>query len=81
MKRLLELVVCLTLGSVASFADTLFVGAPDTVAAKIARVAKALGLSRFDLKYSHGTLPHDTVMTSIALYGTRVAPRLRQLPG
>ncbi len=57
----------------------LFVGSPETVATKIARVAKALGLSRFDMKYSHGTLPHDTLMTSIELYGTRVAPRVREL--
>jgi probable LLM family oxidoreductase len=55
----------------------LFVGAPDTVAAKIVRTMKALGLSRFDLKYSNGTLPHDKLMKSIELYGTRVAPIVR----
>ena len=38
---------------------------------------KALGLSRFDLKYSAGTLPHDALMTSIELFGTKVAPRVR----
>ena len=37
----------------------LCVGAPETVAAKIAKTIRALGLSRFDLKYSNGTLPHD----------------------
>ena len=52
----------------------LFVGSPDTVAAKIVRTMKALGLTRFDLKYSNGTLPHDSLLRSIELYGTRVAP-------
>ena len=40
---------------------------------------KALGLSRFDLKYSNGPLPHDTIMKSIELYGTKVVPRVREL--
>ena len=40
---------------------------------------KALGLSRFDLKYSNGTLPHDLQMNSIELYGTKVVPRVREL--
>ncbi len=57
----------------------LFVGSPETVAQKIARAAKALRLSRFDLKYSSGPLPHDRLMTSIELYGTKVAPRVREL--
>ena len=56
----------------------LFVGAPDTVAAKIVRVARDLGLSRFDLKYSAGTLPHDDLMHSIELYGTKVAPLVKE---
>jgi probable LLM family oxidoreductase len=57
----------------------LFVGAPQTVAAKIARAMRDLGLSRFDLKYSNGTLPHDKLMKSIELYGTQVIPRVREL--
>jgi probable LLM family oxidoreductase len=56
----------------------LCVGAPDTVAAKIVRTARTLGLSRFDLKYSAGTLPHDALMKSIELIGTIVAPRVRE---
>jgi probable LLM family oxidoreductase len=35
---------------------SLYVGAPETVARKIAATASALGLSRFDLKYSAGAL-------------------------
>ncbi|MET1042540.1 MAG: LLM class flavin-dependent oxidoreductase [Microbacteriaceae bacterium] len=57
----------------------LFVGSPETVAEKIARVAGGLGLSRFDLKYSVGTLSHEKLMTSIELYGREVAPRVREL--
>ncbi len=57
----------------------LYVGSPETVAAKIAATMKTLGLSRFDLKYSNGTLPHDAVMTSIELYGTKVVPMVREM--
>ncbi|HEX7779197.1 MAG TPA: LLM class flavin-dependent oxidoreductase [Vicinamibacterales bacterium] len=57
----------------------LCVGAPETVAAKIARTMQALQLSRFDLKYSNGTLPHESLMSSIELFGTKVAPRVREL--
>ena len=55
----------------------LCVGSPDTVAAKIIRTARALGLSRFDIKYSAGTLPHATMLKSIELIGTQVAPQVR----
>jgi probable LLM family oxidoreductase len=57
----------------------LFVGAPETVAAKIAKTVRTLGLTRFDLKYSSGTLPHEKLMGSIELYGTQVIPRVREL--
>ena len=56
----------------------LFVGSPETVAAKIVTTVKALGLSRFDLKYSNGTMPHDKLMTSIELYGTKVVRMVRE---
>ncbi len=57
----------------------LFVGSPETVAQKIAHTARGLGLARFNLKYSNGTMPHETLMTSIGLYGREVAPRVREL--
>ena len=62
-------------------ADTgsMYVGSPEIVATKIARTVKALGLDRFDLKYSSGPLAHDKMMRSIELYGTEVAPRVREL--
>ena len=56
----------------------LCVGSPDTVAAKISKTVAALGLSRFDLKYSSGTLAHEKMMTSLELIGTTVAPRVRE---
>jgi hypothetical protein len=37
----------------------------------------ALGASRFDLKYSAGTLGHDVMLRSIELYGREVMPRVR----
>jgi len=57
----------------------LCVGSPETVAAKIARTIKRLSLSRFDMKYSAGTLPHDRMMASIELFGTKVIPRVKEL--
>jgi probable LLM family oxidoreductase len=56
----------------------LFVGSPQTVASKIVAVTTGLELSRFDLKYSAGTLPHDVMMASIELYGRKVAPLVRE---
>ncbi len=58
---------------------SLYVGSPETVARKIAKNAPLLGLSRFDLKYSAGTLPHEAMMRSIELYGTKVIPLVRDM--
>jgi probable LLM family oxidoreductase len=60
-------------------AGSLHVGSPETVARKIAKTVKALGASRFHMKYSSGTLPHDKMMKCIELYGTRVAPLVRDM--
>jgi probable LLM family oxidoreductase len=60
-------------------AGSLYVGSPDTVARKIAATAQALGVARFDLKYSAGTLAHERMMRSIELYGREVIPRVRSL--
>jgi probable LLM family oxidoreductase len=56
---------------------SLYVGSPETVAGKIAATVEALGLSRFDLKYSAGTLGHELMLRSIELYAREVAPRVR----
>ena len=58
---------------------SLYVGSPETVARKIAATASALGISRFQLKYSAGPLPHERLMRSIELYGSKVVPMVREL--
>ncbi|WP_097187844.1 LLM class flavin-dependent oxidoreductase [Ornithinimicrobium cerasi] len=58
---------------------SLYVGSPETVARKIAATVRTLGLDRFDLKYANGPMPHSQLMRSIELYGTQVAPRVREL--
>jgi probable LLM family oxidoreductase len=58
---------------------SLYVGSPETVARKIALTVKALGLARFSMKYSAGSLAHEKLMRSIELYGTKVAPLVRSL--
>jgi alkanesulfonate monooxygenase SsuD/methylene tetrahydromethanopterin reductase-like flavin-dependent oxidoreductase (luciferase family) len=54
-------------------------GSPETVARKIADTVRTLGIQRFNLKYSAGTVPHEHVMHAIELYGTVVIPRVREL--
>jgi probable LLM family oxidoreductase len=58
---------------------SLYVGSPETVSRKIAVTAKALSLSRFDMKYSAGGLSHQNIMRCISLYGTKVIPRVREM--
>jgi len=57
----------------------LYVGSPETVARKIAATVKALGLARFDMKYTAGTLSHEAMVRSIELFGREVVPRVRGL--
>ncbi len=57
----------------------LYVGSPETVARKIATTAKTLGSTRFDMKFSTGTLSHDKLMRSIELYGAQVQPLVRDI--
>ena len=58
---------------------SLYVGSPETVARRIAATAKALGISRFDMKYSAGALSHEKMMRCVELYGRRVIPLVRNL--
>lgn len=57
----------------------LFVGSPETVAKKIAHTVTALGIQRFDLKYSTGPMSHEMLMDSIGMYGTEVIPMVRDI--
>jgi alkanesulfonate monooxygenase SsuD/methylene tetrahydromethanopterin reductase-like flavin-dependent oxidoreductase (luciferase family) len=58
---------------------SLYVGSPETVARKIAATVTALGVARFDMKYSAGQLAHERLMRCIELYGTKVVPLVREL--
>jgi probable LLM family oxidoreductase len=53
---------------------SLYVGSPETVARRIATTARALSLSRFDMKYSAGALSHERILRCIRLYGEKVIP-------
>ena len=56
-----------------------YAGSPETVARKIAATVRTLGAQRFDVKYANGTLSHEKMMRSIELYGTKVAPLVRDM--
>ncbi len=49
------------------------------MATKIAWVIRLLGLSRFDLAYATGRVPHEQKMSTIELYGREVIPRVKEL--
>ena len=56
---------------------SLVLGDPETVARKILRYRELLGVERFMLHISVGTLPHDQVLRSIELLGTEVSRMVR----
>jgi probable LLM family oxidoreductase len=58
---------------------SLYVGSPETVARKIAATARSLELTRFDMKYSAGRMPHENLMRCIELYGNQVIPLVRDM--
>lgn len=58
---------------------SLYIGSPETVAQKIARTVRVLGLDRFTLKYSSGPQRPEVQLRNIALYGEKVIPRVREL--
>ncbi|MBR0873236.1 LLM class flavin-dependent oxidoreductase [Bradyrhizobium tropiciagri] len=58
---------------------SLYVGSPETVAAKIAKTVRSLHISRFQMRYSAGTLSHEHLMQSIELFGSKVIPIVRRI--
>jgi probable LLM family oxidoreductase len=58
---------------------SLYVGSPETVAAKIVHAVESVGAERFDLKYANGSVPHSKLMKSIELYATKVVPLVREM--
>ena len=58
---------------------SLYVGSPETVARKIASAVRALGVQRFDMKYSTGPVPHGQLLNCIRLYGEKVIPMVQDM--
>ncbi|GMQ97892.1 MAG: LLM class flavin-dependent oxidoreductase [Acidimicrobiia bacterium] len=56
---------------------SLVLGTPEEIATKILRWKEILGISRFMLHVSVGTMPHEQVMRSIELLGTEVRQLVR----
>lgn len=59
----------------------LYVGSPETVARKIVGTLRTLDVDRFDLKYDQNAVTHQTMMDSIALYGEKVVPLVKDMLG
>ena len=55
-----------------------FVGSPQQVIEKLLFQHEVFGHQRFLVQFSVGTLPHASIMRSIELYGTEVAPVVRR---
>src|SRR3954453_12859265 len=55
-----------------------FVGSPEQVIEKILFQHEIFGHQRFMVQFSVGTMPHTSIMRSIELYGTEVAPAVRR---
>ena len=53
-------------------------GSPQEVIDKILYEHELFKMTRFLIQFSVGTLPHKTIMRSIELYGTKVAPAVRK---
>ncbi|MFJ1766790.1 LLM class flavin-dependent oxidoreductase [Amycolatopsis sp. NPDC088138] len=58
---------------------SLYIGSPGTVARKIADAVQTLGVGRFDLIYTVGSIPASARLHAVELYGTEVIPRVRAL--
>ncbi|WP_433378866.1 LLM class flavin-dependent oxidoreductase [Actinoplanes sp. CA-142083] len=58
---------------------SLYIGSPDTVARKIAKAVKALDVGRFDLIYTAGAQSVSARTRAVELFGTKVAPMVREL--
>ncbi len=55
-----------------------FVGSPQQVIEKILFQHGIFGHDRFCVQFTVGSLPHDKIMRSIELFGTEVAPAVRE---
>ncbi|MEO2037225.1 MAG: LLM class flavin-dependent oxidoreductase, partial [Martelella sp.] len=57
----------------------LFVGGPEELAKKIVAHQRIMGLDRFMIQFAVGLVPHDEVLHAIELYGTKVAPMVKEM--
>jgi alkanesulfonate monooxygenase SsuD/methylene tetrahydromethanopterin reductase-like flavin-dependent oxidoreductase (luciferase family) len=55
-----------------------FIGSPDEVVEKILFQHKIFRHDRFMVQFSVGSLPHEKMLKSIELFGTKVAPAVRK---
>lgn len=58
---------------------SLYVGSPETVAQKIAKAMKDVGVQRFDMVYGGGHIPATARTKTVELYAKQVIPRVREL--
>ncbi|GAA2903386.1 oxidoreductase [Actinoplanes cyaneus] len=58
---------------------SLYIGSPETVARRIAQGAGALGVDRFDLIYTAGAQSTSARMRAVELFGSKVAPMVRDM--
>ncbi|MBB6570250.1 LLM class flavin-dependent oxidoreductase [Kribbella sandramycini] len=58
---------------------SMYVGSPETVARRIAGAIKSLGVGRFDLIYSNGSIPGADRLHAVELYGSKVIPMVREM--
>ncbi|MEV0724191.1 LLM class flavin-dependent oxidoreductase [Micromonospora purpureochromogenes] len=58
---------------------SLYIGSPETVARRVARAIRSLGVGRFDLIYTAGAQPVSARMRAVELYGTKVIPMVRDI--
>lgn len=58
---------------------SLYIGSPETVAQKMAKTIKILGVNRFDLVYGGGPMPVSARLHMIELYAKKVIPRIREI--
>ena len=53
-------------------------GSPDEVAAKILYQHELFDHDRFLIQFTVGSLPHEQTMKAVELFGTKVAPIVRE---
>lgn len=58
---------------------SLYLGSPETVAQRMASAIRTLGVGRFDMIYTTGSVPAEARLRSVELYGREVIPRVREL--